>query len=196
MSKERLSAFTDAILAIIMTILVLELKKPEAADWASLWALRSDFFSYAVSFFWLGAMWVNIHNQWSRIEKIDNKVIWWSIIMLFFASFFPYVTSFVSNHFTSLFAQMFYSVVVICVSLSNMALGRAVAGANGQTSTLDYSSRRIVAADLIIKAVGIILAIFIYPPITMFAVILAGCVVTFLPHFVSRRNIRPGGDTL
>lgn len=158
MSKERLSAFTDAILAIIMTILVLELKKPEAADWASLWALRSDFFSYAVSFFWLGAMWVNIHNQWSRIEKIDNKVI--------------------------------------CVSLSNMALGRAVAGANGQTSTLDYSSRRIVAADLIIKAVGIILAIFIYPPITMFAVILAGCVVTFLPHFVSRRNIRPGGDTL
>lgn len=70
-------------------------------------------------FFWLGAMWVNIHNQWSRIEKIDNKVI--------------------------------------CVSLSNMALGRAVAGANGQTSTLDYSSRRI---------------------------------------FVSRRNIRPGGDTL
>ena len=196
MNKERLSAFTDAILAIIMTILVLELKKPEAADWASLWALRSDFFSYAVSFFWLGAMWVNIHNQWSRIEKIDNKVIWWSIIMLFFASFFPYVTSFVSDHFTSLFAQMFYSVVVICVSLSNMALGRAVAGANGQTSALDYSSRRIVAADLIIKAVGIILAIFIYPPITMFAVILAGCVVTFLPHFVSRRNIRPGGDTL
>ena len=56
MSKERLSAFTDAILAIIMTILVLELKKPEAADWASLWALKSDFFSYAVSFFWLGAI--------------------------------------------------------------------------------------------------------------------------------------------
>ena len=148
------------------------------------------------SFFWLGAMWVNIHNQWSRIEKIDNKVIWWSIIMLFFASFFPYVTSFVSDHFTSLFAQMFYSVVVICVSLSNMALGRAVARANGSMSALDYSSRKIVAADLIIKAVGIILAIFVYPPITMFAVILAGCVVTFLPHFVSRRNIRPGGDTL
>ena len=192
MNKDRLSAFTDAILAIIMTILVLELKKPEAADWASLWALRSDFFSYAVSFFWLGAMWVNIHNQWSRIEKIDNRVLWWSIIMLFFASFFPYVTSFVSNHFTSLFAQMLYSVVVICVSLSNMALGRAVARANGSESALDYSSRKIVAADLIIKAVGIVLAIFIYPPITMFAVILAGCVVTFLPHVVNRKNKKRG----
>lgn len=192
MSKERLSAFTDAILAIIMTILVLELKKPETADWASLWALRSDFFSYAVSFFWLGAMWANIHNQWSKIEKIDNKVLWWSIVMLFFASFFPYVTSFVSDHFTSLFAQMFYSAVVICVSLSNMALGRAVARANGSESALDYSSRKIVAADLIIKAVGIVLAVFIYPPITMFAVILAGCVVTFLPLIVERKNKKRG----
>ena len=59
-------------------------------------------------------------------------------------------------------------------------------------SALDYSSRRIVAADLIIKAVGILLAIFIYPPITMFAVILAGCVVTFLPHVVNRKNKKRG----
>ena len=83
MSKERLTAFTDAILAIIMTILVLELEKPETADWASFWALRSHFFSYTISFFWLGAMWVNMHNLWHGIKKIDNKVIWWSIIMLF-----------------------------------------------------------------------------------------------------------------
>ena len=105
-----------------------------------------------------------------------------------FASFFPYVTSFVSDHFTSLFAQMLYSVVLICVSLSNMALGRAVARANGAESALDYSSRKIVAADLIIKAIGIVLAVFIYPPIAMFAVILAGCVVTFLPHIAERKN--------
>ena len=82
---------------------------------------------------------------------------------------------------------MFYSVVVIFVSLSNMALGRAVARANGSESALDYSSRRIVVADLIIKAIGIVLAVLIYPPITMFAVILAGCVVTFLPHIINRR---------
>ena len=108
--------------------------------------------------------------------------------MLFFASFFPYVTSFVSDHFTSLFAHMFYSVVVICVSLSNMALGQAVARANGLESALDYSSRKIVAADLVIKAIGIMLAILIYPPVAMFAIILAGCVVTFLPLIVNRRK--------
>ena len=60
-------------------------------------------------------------------------------------------------------------------------------------SALDYSSRKIVAADLIIKALGIILAIIIYPPITMFAVILAGCVVTFLP-FIVRKRIQKRGE--
>lgn len=108
--------------------------------------------------------------------------------MLFFASFFPYVTNFVSDHFTSLFAQMFYSAVVICVSLSNMALARAVARANGSTSALDYSNRKIVVGDLSIKTIGIVLAIFVYPPINMFAVILAACEVTFLPHIVNRKN--------
>ena len=75
MPKDRLCAFMDAILAIIMTILVLELKKPAEASWRALWALRADFFSYAVSFFWLGAMWVNIHNGWVSVERIDNKVL-------------------------------------------------------------------------------------------------------------------------
>ena len=60
-------------------------------------------------------------------------------------------------------------------------------------SALDYSSRKIVAADLIIKALGIILAIIIYPPITMFAVIFAGCVVTFLP-FIVRKRIQKRGE--
>ena len=61
MNKERLAAFMDAILAIIMTILILELKKPEAATIKALWNLRVDFFAYTLSFFWLGTMWVNLH---------------------------------------------------------------------------------------------------------------------------------------
>lgn len=57
MGKERLAAFIDAVLAIIMTILVLELEKPKAMTWAGLWDLRANFFAYALSFFWLGLMW-------------------------------------------------------------------------------------------------------------------------------------------
>ena len=185
MSKERLSAFMDAILAIIMTILVLELQKPSAPTFEAIWALRADFFSYAVSFFWLGAMWVNIHNQWQRIEKITNSVLWLSIIMLFFASLIPYVTSFVAANFNNLFAQLMYSSVVLCVSFSNMALGNAVAKANNDSS-IQYGTRAVVSADLIIKAVGILFAVFLYPPCAMFGILLAGFIVTFVPIILTK----------
>lgn len=84
MGKERLMAFTDAVLAIIMTILVLELERPEAATLAALWALKENFFAYALSFFWLGTMWVNLHNEWHGISQISNAVVWWSVVLLFF----------------------------------------------------------------------------------------------------------------
>ena len=193
MPKDRRAAFTDAILAIIMTVLVLELKKPAEASWEALWALRNDFFSYAVSFFWLGAMWINIHNQWAYIEKIDDSVLWYSIIMLFFASFFPYVTSFVSDNFGSLFAHMVYSVVVLAVSFANIALGRAVLRINGKEPGYGHSSTSIVLSDLGIKAAGILLAILVYPPIAMYGVILAGCVMTFLPGILNRRRRKGRG---
>ena len=70
MNKERLAAFMDAVLAIIMTILILELKKPEMASLKALWNLRIDFFAYTISFFWLGTMWVNLHNEWYKIKYI------------------------------------------------------------------------------------------------------------------------------
>lgn len=186
MNKERLTAFTDAILAIIMTILVLELQKPEAATLEALWALRWNFLAYAVSFFWLGAMWVNLHSQWQQVSKVDNKVVWWSIIMLFFSSFFPYVTSFVSSHFMSRMAQAFYWVVVMLVSLSNMALGKVLGDANKDDTDFYHSVHatfKPMCIDLCIKTLSFILAMAFYPPIAMLGVILAG----FIPIIAFRR---------
>ncbi|MBQ8083152.1 MAG: DUF1211 domain-containing protein [Bacteroidales bacterium] len=181
MSKERLTAFTDAILAIIMTILVLELELPEAPTFQAVWAMRTGYITYAVSFFWLGAMWVNIHNRWHSVEVIDNKVVWWSIIMLFFASFIPYVTAFVGAHFESRFAQVLYSVVVVLVSLSNMALGAAVDKLNPVEGGFSFTFNKYVITDLFIKGLGILMAILVYPPCAIIGIMLAGFVVTFWP---------------
>lgn len=63
MKKDRVAAFTDAVIAIIMTILVLELEKPSTINLRIFWELRHSFFSYTLSFFWLGSMWVNFHNK-------------------------------------------------------------------------------------------------------------------------------------
>ncbi len=69
MNKERLAAFTDAVLAIIMTILVLELEKPKHVSLAGLWDLRANFFAYTLSFFWLGLMWSTHHSNWHKVKK-------------------------------------------------------------------------------------------------------------------------------
>ena len=89
MSKERLIAFTDAVLAIIMTILVLELKRPDPISWQALWDLGTNFFAYTISFFWLGTMWVNLHRSWDVVDKINSNLVWSSIVLLFFSSFSP-----------------------------------------------------------------------------------------------------------
>ena len=106
--------------------------------------------------------------------------------MLFFASFFPYVTSFVSTHFMSRLAQAFYWIVVILVSLSNMALGRVLGEANKDDASFYRSVQatfKPMWVDMGIKLLSLILSMLFYPPIVMFGVILAG----FIPSIAFKK---------
>ena len=101
MSKERVVAFTDAVLAIIMTILVLDLDKPDPLTWSGFGKLWPQFLAYAFSFFWLGSMWVQLHIKWSGVKLVDQPVLWTSITLLFFCSLIPYSTSLVAGNVLS-----------------------------------------------------------------------------------------------
>ena len=101
MSKERVVAFTDAVLAIIMTILVLDLDKPDPLTWSGFGKLWPQFLAYAFSFFWLGSMWVHLHIEWSGVKLVDQPVLWTSITLLFFCSLIPYSTSLVVGNVLS-----------------------------------------------------------------------------------------------
>jgi uncharacterized membrane protein len=92
MSKERLTPFTDAVLAIVMTILVLEIEQPEEATWHAIFEMRQSYLAYAISFFWLAAMWNNHHHIFQLVTRIDGRVLWVNMGMLFAASIFPYST--------------------------------------------------------------------------------------------------------
>ena len=83
MSKERLGAFMDAVIAIVMTILVLELEKPAKPTLEAFWNLRINFAAYALSFLWLAAMWTSLHNAWHVVDKISNRTMWLSMGLLF-----------------------------------------------------------------------------------------------------------------
>lgn len=185
MSKERLVAFTDAVIAIIMTILVLELKKPENLTWESVFDLRMNFFAYTVSFFWIGTMWVNMHRAWDHVEKINNKLVWISMLLLFFSSFFPYTTSIVADNFNSSVAQTMYGIVVLLVSFTNVWMYAELSKVteNSAAQTITQAHNRIMSWDIVIKLLGMVLTLTVFPPGVMLAVLVTAAFIV-LPRSI------------
>lgn len=181
MKRERMETFSDAVLAIVMTILVLDLDKPETPDLAGVWALREVYFSYALSFFWLGAMWINQYRIWHRVEKVTGRVLWTCILMLFFASLIPYVTSYAGANFYNEFAQCFYGVVVLCVSACNFMMIVELSNANEHNAAAHKRLKGMehwMELDMLLKIVGILLAIFVWPPLAMISIIVGSFILS------------------
>ena len=183
MNKERLAAFMDAVLAIIMTILILELKKPETATIKALWNLRVDFFAYTLSFFWLGTMWVNLHNEWHKIKYITPSIVWVNVVILFFSSFFPYSTAIVSKNFHNTTAQLFYGIITIGVTVSVIITTNTLIEANKTDKNILEKLKRMnfhLKYDLIIKIVAFLISAFFYPPAIMIAILFLTLIFVFL----------------
>lgn len=175
MNKERLTAFTDAVLAIIMTILVLDLKRPAALTWTAFWQLRSNYLAYAISFFWLGAMWVNMHNEWYEVKKVNVQTIWATLVMLFASSLFPYVTDIVSSNFTNKIAQIIYGAIVLFITFANLWMYYTVRKANPDNKKVAVHLKHHLSWmvwDVIIKLLGLLLTATIYPPAMMWSVVI------------------------
>ena len=174
MKKERLIAFMDAVFAIIMTILVLELEKPRTASIAALWELKENFIAYALSFFWLGTMWVNLHNEWHDFTQISRSVVWWSVGLLFFSSLIPYAIQFVNMDYNSSVTQGFYGIMVLFVTLANTGLGYAVEMANRDENDIKSRFARIwkrQCLDIGIKVVGLVITLTIFPSAMLISVL-------------------------
>src|SRR4051812_42330406 len=102
MEKNRLEAFSDGVLAIIITIMVLELKVPHGSDIAALKPLLPVFLTYVLSFIYLGIYWNNHHHLLKAIHKVNGSMMWANLHLLFWLSLFPFVTGWMGeNHFTS-----------------------------------------------------------------------------------------------
>ena len=103
MNKERLTAFSDGVIAIIITIMVLELKVPHGADFAALAALLPVFLSYVLSFVFVGIYWNNHHHLLHASRRINAAVMWANMHLLFWLSLIPFATGWMGeNHFAAL----------------------------------------------------------------------------------------------
>jgi uncharacterized membrane protein len=103
MSKERLAAFSDGVIAIIITIMVLELKVPHGADWSALLALWPIFLSYVLSFIYIAIYWNNHHHLLHTFKQVDGRILWANTHLLFWLSLIPFATGWMGeNNFANL----------------------------------------------------------------------------------------------
>ena len=185
MEKNRLEAFSDGVLAIIITIMVLELKVPHGSDFNALRPLLPVFLSYVLSFIYVGIYWNNHHHLIKACRSVTGGIMWTNLNLLFWLSLFPFVTGWVGeNHFTPLPTAL-YGLVLLLAALSYYLLQNLIVAGQGRDSKLATSIGRDLKGKLspLLYVIAIGLS-FIQPW-------LAGClyVVTALWWLIPDRRI-------
>jgi uncharacterized membrane protein len=134
MHKGRLEAFSDGVLAIIITIMVLELKVPHGDSWADFLALAPVLISYILSFIYIGIYWNNHHHMFQAVQKVNGGILWANMHLLFWLSLFPFVTSWAGeNHFSNV-PMAFYGVVLLSAGTAYFILAQLLVKQHGKDS--------------------------------------------------------------
>ncbi len=136
MKTSRLEAFSDGVLAIIITIMVLELKAPHGATFDVLLPLLPGLLSYVLSFVYIGIYWNNHHHMLHATESVSGGILWANLHLLFWLSLLPFATAWMGeNHFTALPTAL-YGVVLLMAALAYWILQRAIIASQGERSLL------------------------------------------------------------
>ncbi len=157
MNKTRLEAFSDGVIAILITILVLELKVPHEPDWAALQPIAPVFLTYVLSFVFLGIYWNNHHHLLHAADGISGAILWANLHLLFWLSLIPFVTGWMGeNHFAPLPTAV-YGLVLLCAAIAYYLLVRTIIAQQGLHSRLAAAVGRDVKGIIspILYLVGI-----------------------------------------
>lgn len=168
MKTERFEAFIDAILAIIITIIVMEIPLASVGSWEALYELRYEFLIYAVSFIVCFNFWNYNNNIFSIVNRIDYKVIWSMGATLFVFALLPYFTTFVGENFYEFFPQFMYGLCFIITAILSMVTGKFLKEADPANIALQITiTNKPLYGTIILVLIGMILGYFIFPPIIM-----------------------------
>ena len=136
MSKGRMEAFSDGVIAILITIMVLGLKVPHGIDAAALAPLVPAFLSYVMSFIFLGIYWNNHHHLLQAIKHVDGRVLWANLHLLFWLSLIPVVTGWMGENEFASWPVALYGVVMLGAAVAYFILTRALIALHGRDSVL------------------------------------------------------------
>lgn len=136
MGKARLEAFSDGVIAVIITIMVLEMKVPHGSDWQALQPLLPVFLSYVLSFIYLGIYWNNHHHMLHTAQRVSGGILWANLHLLFWLSLVPFVTGWMGeNNFAALPTSL-YGVVLLMAAMAYWILQNSIISVNGGNAAL------------------------------------------------------------
>lgn len=156
MHKNRLEAFTDGVLAIVITIMVLEIKVPHGDSLDVLWPLWPKFLSYALSFLYVGIYWNNHHHTMQAVKSVNGAVLWTNLNLLFWLSLLPFSTGWMGeNHFGQV-PTLLYGLNLLLCAVAYYLWARSLVAHHGQDSALAQAFGKDIKgkASLLLHALG------------------------------------------
>ncbi len=163
MGKNRMEAFSDAVLAIIITIMVLEMKVPHGADFAALRPLLPVFLTYILSFIYLGIYWNNHHHMLHVTQHVSGAILWANLHLLFWLSLFPFVTGWMGENHFAVLPTALYGVVLLMAAVAYWILQQAIIARHGRESLLAKAVGRDLKGKLspVLYVIAIFAAFFV-----------------------------------
>jgi uncharacterized membrane protein len=148
MGKDRLTAFSDGVIAIIITIMVLELKVPHGADWATLRGVAPNFVAYVLSFVYLAIYWNNHHHLLHTVTRVDGLILWANSHLLFWLSLVPAATGWMGENFLAPLPTAVYGISLLTPAIAYNLLQRTIVHQQGEHSVLASALGRDVKGKI------------------------------------------------
>jgi uncharacterized membrane protein len=192
MTRGRLEAFSDGVIAILITIMVLELRTPHGADWDALRPLTPVFLTYVLSFVFLGIYWANHHHMLQLVDRVNGGILWANLHLLFWLSLIPFTTAWMGEHHQASRPTALYGIVLLFSGAAYTILQRALIREQGPQSRLARAIGRDAKAliSVAIYAVAILCA-FYHPGVSQL-LYLAVVLMWLVPDRRIEKELRHG----
>lgn len=192
MKSTRMEAFSDGVIAILITIMVLELHAPERADWGALRPLIPVFLAYGLSFVIVGIYWANHHHLLQMAERVNGGILWANLHLLFWLSLVPFTTAWMGEHYSASVPTVLYGVVLLGSGTAYTILQRALIRAQGPHSQLANAVGRDLKGLFSVAGYVVGLPIAFFHPAISKAIYLATALVWLVPDRRIERHLRQG----
>ena len=162
MNKNRLEAFSDGVLAIIITIMILEIKAPEGNDFQDLISIFPKFVSYILSFIYIGIYWNNHHHLLQGLTKVNGKMLWSNLHLLFWLSLIPFSTAWMGENYFSKPTLTLYGVILFFSAIAFHVLQNCIVHTEGADSLIGQVTKKDLKGKLsiVLYLLGIIISFY------------------------------------